>query len=517
MSNKKDIADFKDNINSLSKSIDDITNNVDGINSQVENYNEQITDIKNNVRSLENELKTFIDEMKAAPLIEKAKEELKNDTNELFKKYSKCNQIRERLLEMVNNKDVLTKEEQSSFNLPTFYLTYVLFAINAEIKNDKKALKNAINQANKLNSKNTSLILTLVYLKFNKTKEALSYLDEFLQAVDPKETSEEIIYILENLSHYKAFNNKINAAFNKWTADLNKDKDIISNTNEKVKNAILNLNIKINSDEIKYIEEYCIDNKKILDEYTTLKKYGVIYDIINDYGTQNNVDLLEQIINVKEEKELKLEQNIAKNEAFLLNKEYIEHNNYIEKTDIYSIMVKIIFNKKKEYNLKHFSLHYLKDFVLKNIDIDSKKNENQSVMLDINDLVLEVKVTNKKEEILEKMKNYVYQPFKSGYDTYKTISPKTIYSLAFSIIGIIVAIFNASIGITMMVIGLLMLLFFIFESKAARKEINQLYEETIEGYTEELNKTLDELYKIFESNKQNKNKKEELINVIASS
>ncbi len=515
MANKKDIESFKTNINSLSKSIENITNNVDGINSQVENYNEEINDIKNNVRSLENELKTFIDEMKAAPLIEKAKEEIKNDTNELFKKYSKLNQIRERILELVNNKEVLTKEEQSSFNLPNFYLTYILFAINAEIKGDQKALNNAVNQANKLNKNNTSLILTLVYIKFNKIKEALKYLEEFLLTINPKEISKKTVLILENLSHYKAFYNKINEFFNKWTNELNKNKDIVDMINNKVKEEINILNIKLNSDETKYLKEYCLDYDKLIDEYNSLSKYGELYDIVNDYGENKNIDLLEQVINIKEEKELQLEQNIAKNEAFLLNKEYSEVDNHSKKTDIYSIMINVLFNKNNEYNLKHFSLHYLKDYLLKNID--PKKEEKETILLEINNLALEVNKKHSREEITEKMINYISEPFKKGAEKYKLFSSKTIYSLAFSIIGIIVALFNSSIGITMFVIGLLMLTYFIVESNTARKEIDTLYNETIESYKEELNYTLDEVEKIFELNQKNKAKKEELINIIASS
>ncbi len=515
MANKKDIESFKTNINSLSKSIEDITNNVDGINSQVENYNEEINDIKNNVRSLENELKTFIDEMKAAPLIEKAKEEIKNDTNELFKKYSKLNQIRERILELVNNKDILTKEEQNSFNLPNFYLTYILFAINAEIKGDQKALKNAINQAKKLNTNNTSLILTLVYIKFNKIKEALKYLEGFLLTINPKEVNKKTILILENLSHYKAFYNKINEYFNKWTNELNKDNNIVDMIDNKVKDEISNLNTNVSSEETKYIEEYCLDYNKLIDEYSSLSKYGELYDIVTDYGENKNIDLLEQIINIKEDKELQLEQNIAKNEAFLLNKEYIETDSHSKKTDIYSIMINVLFNKKNEYNLKHFSLHYLKDFLLKNID--SEKEKADTILLEINNLALEVNKNHTREEITERMTNYISEPFKKGAQKYKLWSTKTIYSLVFSILGIIVAVFNSSIGITMFVIGLLMLTYFIIESNSARKEIDTLYNETLESYKEELNNTMDELDKINELNQKNKIKKEELMNIIASS
>ena len=169
---------MNDEFLNLTNKIKELQDNYKDITEDDEINKNELNNIKNDINSLQKELKDLVLEIRNDRNIQTARNNIDKSKNELDKKFYKHNLIRKRIIELTHdNTKTLEKEEHSNLNLPTFYLYYILLAVNALNKNNKKAYNNAEKQAIKLNEMDTYIALSLCNLELNYKEEAITYLN----------------------------------------------------------------------------------------------------------------------------------------------------------------------------------------------------------------------------------------------------------------------------------------------------------------------------------------------------
>lgn len=515
---KKEIEQFSVNLKQLSDNLDNITTNVDDINSQFDNYGEQISDIKDNVKSLENELKSFIQEVKVSPIIEKAKKQIELDRIELEKKYYKHNIIREKLYNIIINiKDneidenlLLTNEEQVYLNIPDFYLSYVLFSVNSWLKNNKKSANKFIKQALSLNKEKTSLLLTIINYNVKREDAALNWLNYYLNIINPINTNDNIVKLLD---YFKDSDKMLNTITKKIKQLLNKNKT------EDVNNDIFtqfDSIFKIEDKEEKYpfTYAYCDNYFDLLEEIKHTKIFEVIYNKIDSWmdNSNNDYDFLYNIIYSYDGKEYELKSDILKNE-------YIIKNNGISKNIVKNkdkhILLILLFslnNRKISTKAKEILLRYLKPYFLEYINYFNYTPKEKDLKIQIGDWIGHTKNGSNENELINDLTSYLNKPMNEELSKINYINYKTIYSIVFALIGIIVTFINSTIGIFMILIGIFMTCFMIYNTKSFKKALMIQKKEEIEQFKYELYNSLAEITDIIFIIKQNNNYKEILLN-----
>ena len=319
---KKELERFSNNLQKLSDSLDDITNNVDDINNQFEGYNNQINDIKDNVKTLENELKEFMHEVKITPIIEKAKNDIIKDKEELNKKYSKHNKIRERLINLVNNPNnkeyLLTNDEINDLIIEDYYLSYILLYVN-DLFNNKKTANKRIDFALKLDKEKTSLLLILINIKLNNNSDALAWLNYYLDLINPLSTNDYIVKLINYIKDDKELINKVYDKINGWLTIIDKDEDTMNEINNNL-SSYINIR-KINDEDYPYLYNYVNEFDDVLDELYISNIYSDFYIKINDSINlkDNSYDLFNDLVYTGLTYENKLKMNIIENEYIINN------------------------------------------------------------------------------------------------------------------------------------------------------------------------------------------------------
>ena len=508
--NSKDIKSFSNDLKKLNDSLESITGNVDDINNQFEGYNEEINNIKDNVKSLENELITFINDTKLSPVIEDAKKQIEKSEAELEKKYSKHNNLRDKYLEIINSienneisKDIIPSgNELMPYNIPNYYLSYVLLAVIAWINNNKKSCDKYVNQALELDKEKTSLALLTLYTKLNKTDVALKWLKYYLDLIDPTSTNNNIVKVLQLVQNNVALLNEIISHFKKWAQDLDEE-EYNKITDEWI--SFFGLNKNYITDSYQYIFDHCKAEELIQDlndSYAYSNSYNKLVELLNN---NNECDINKEIIYLPEFYEEKIKDVIVQNKLIIKNNgKKIERKNRNDR-NIFVVLVNSLYSKKYNKKTKETILYLSKKYILNIVD-DKKLSEIKIQIGAWEGLTTD---GSNETQLVNDITNYVKDPFDKDINDLKIVNFKTIYSSIFLVAGLIVMIFNLTIGAAMVLVGMGMLFYFINNLNNTKKELENLYLSTLDTYVIELNDTLAEIVDInilMNKNNSNKNK-----------
>lgn len=501
---------MNDEFLNLTNKIKELQDNYKDITEDDEINKNELNNIKNDINSLQKELKDLVLEIRNDRNIQTARNNIDKNKNELDKKFYKHNLIRKRIIELTHdNTKVLEKEEHSNLNLPTFYLYYILLAVNALNKNDKKAYNNAEKQAIKLNEMDTYIALSLCNLELNYKEEAITYLKKYLDMINPYSIDNANSRMLEELIYIDDFKRIIFSYFDKCVEKLKNDENINNKISKVLNKAILKYKYEIKEDEYKYIKEYCTTSDELLNHLSTTYSYKEIYNIVttSNYRQIGKRNPLGVIIYRYTDAEKELQNNILDNMSTIIGKNMKEKETI---DDILTMFLKILFNDNKDIELKKVSLHYLKEYFINTIDDKPVNN----YILKINEWTNENIYPDTRDKLNESLISYVKKPFEDEFNKHKLLNSKSIYSFCFAIIGIIVSIFNSTIGITMFVVGILSCAYFIAEPIISKKEIKNIYNNTLNEYLFILNTTLDEIDNVNNEIEINNTYKENLINYL---
>ena len=510
---KKQLEKFEDNLQKLSDNLDNITNNVDDINNQFEGYNEQITNIKDNVKSLESELKEFMHEVKVSPIIEKAKQDLIKEKEELNNKYNIHNQIRERLLNIINNIDnielvktfLLSKEEENNFKISNYYLSSILLYFNDLIKN-KKGLNNKLQDALNINKEKTSLLLLIISIKIKNEKETLKWLNNYLDEVNPLKTNDNIVKLIDYLKDNESLLNIVLNKINEWQNTINKDENTLDNIYKNL-NSFVKIKT-INDNDYPYIYNYTHEFDDILDELYSSSVYNDFYTkisySINIKTTEFN--FLIDLIYSSEKYEKELKTKILENEYIINNNGKIKKFISVENTDVFSIFLHSLNSKKYSKETKEILIKYLKQYILNYLN-QFETNNIEYINIQIQDWSNTTKDGSNEVELINNISEFIKKPFDEENNKLDIVNFKTIYSFVFIIIGLIISFFYSIIGFSMIIVGAAMLIYFIYFLDLQKKNNIMLYNNTLKQYEEELYNTLAEIVDIkMEVNNNLKNK-----------
>ena len=513
---KKELETVSNNLKKLTDDLSNITNNVDDINNQFNGYNNRINDIKDNVVSLENELKSFMNEVKITPVIENAKKQIIKDKEELNKKYKRHDLIREKLIKMINNpKDkelLLTNDELVNYNIPNFYLSFVLTSINNYLKNNKdinETIKNALS----LNYEDTSLILMILYLNLNNNSEALKWLNNYLNKINPKSTDTTIVKLLDYFKDNKEFLKPIINKLNGWKADINNDNELNSII---LNNWYNSFNIDTNIDDYHYIYDYCNDYENLIYDLNNSKIYTKAYEQINNFiknVPEINIDLLDSIVNSYYERELELRDNILKNELIIKNNGISKEIKHIKNKDIFSIFLICLNSNKYTKKTKEIMLKYSITYI--NELLNEHKVDNKQIIININNWENSTVDGSNERELINSITEYLNKPYLEEIKNTNYVNFKTIYSVSFILIGFIVSLFSSTIGYSMIGIGLLSIIYFIYDVNNYKKNLTILFNNTLNDVKQELYNLIAEIVDIkliIDNNLNNKAKLENYLN-----
>ena len=518
LSSKKQLEEFSNNLKKLTDNLNDITNNVDDINKGFEDYNYQINDIKDNVISLESELKQFMHQVKTSPIIEKAKEEISKSKEELNKKYYKHDLIRKRFIEIINNIDnkelLLSNNEKANFNIPNFYLSYMLLYIDGIIKNNNKTYDKYLKEAAKINKEKTYLILMLINIKLNNEKEAIKYLNDYLNLIDPRSTNITIVKIIEYFKDNNLFLNKIFSKLDIWQEELYND-DNISNIILDNWFNILN-SVNDNNENYSYTYQYVTNCYELIDNLNISNFYTSSYNKINDFiknSNNNNKDILNDLIYSYDGNELEIRENIMKNEFIIKNSGINKEIKRINNKDIFTIFLICLRSNKYSKKTKEILLLYSKKYIEELFDNYPLKN-NDDIDIIIEDWKSTTKDGSNENELINDITEYIKKPYINEINGIKIINFKTIYSFIFIIIGIIFAFIFSTIGISMIIVGIIMLVYFVFEITNNQNNIKKECDDKIYNYKNELYNLLAEIVDIKIDINKNINNKNKLTNYL---
>jgi len=511
----KDIQAFTNDLKKLNASIDDITDNVDGINNQFEDYNEQISTIKDNVKSLENELKNFINDVKISPLLEEAKDSISKLEDELKRKYEKHNLVRDKFIEIINNISnneiesnlLINNNEFNNINIPNYYLSYVLMAVISWINNNKKSCNKYIQQAIEINKEKTALALLTLYTKINKTDIALKWLKYYLDLVDFNNSNTTIVKVLQLVQNNEILLNEVISRFNNWSQNLNE------NDYNIIKNAwidFLGLNKNYINDNYSYIYEHCNSNKLIQelnDSYAYSNSYNKIIELLNNYS---DYDISKDLICIPEEEEKTLQDEIAKNKAIVKNNGKKNEKKTKLNENVFVTLIDSLSSKKYNKKTKEYLLNISKKYILNLFD----DNSNISIDIIIGNWTGSTVDGSNENKLINDITEYVKIPFKKDISNIKLLNYKTIYALIFLVVGLIISYFNFTIGAATAIVGMGTLFYFMYDVKQSKKDVENIYNETLDTYILELEDTLAEIVDInFIINKNNMDKNK-LINYL---
>lgn len=507
---KKELEKFSNNLQKLSDNLNNITNNVDEINNQFEDYNEQINDIKDNVKSLESELKEFMHEVKVTPIIEKAKKEIIKDKEELDKKYNKHNLIRERLFNIINNikngkykEYLLTKDEENNFNIQNYYLSYILFAIN-DWMNNKNTANDKIKEALLLDKERTTLLLTLINIKMNNEKSSSKWLNDYLDTINPVNTNDYLVKLIDYVKHNETLLNIIINKLNEWKSNI--EDNSLNNIYDNIKTFI---NIKnVNDSDYPYLYNYSNEFNDVLDELYSSNIFNDFYIKINNSlnSKVKEFDFLHNLIYSEERYENELITHILENEYIIKNNGKTKKYTKLENKDIFSIFLFSLNNKNINKETKLILIKYLKEYIL-NFLHNFDTNEVNDINIKIDKWESITKDGSNELELINNLTEFIKKPFDEENNSLTLINYKTIYSFFFILIGIMVTFFYSIIGISMIIVGFITLIFFIYSIDLQKKNNIKLYNETLNQYKDELYNLLSEIVDIkLEINNNLKNK-----------
>lgn len=517
---KKDTSSLESDLNTLTENMKVIASNVDDINDQVDDFKEQFNSVKSNIDSLERQIKTFISEVRENTYVSNAKMELKNYEDELSEEYGQYDVIRNKVSEIVNDLEkgyieknkLLTQSEQAHLSNSKYYLVHILVAICAWLKNEKKLARKSINKALDLNDNKTSLLFSVIYFKLNRNNTAIKWLKRYLDNQNPSNMNSDVIGVINILSYYVNDNeteDKLYSYINNW---VNKSK------NEEIENKAINkwenffrsrLNI-IDENEYPYSKLYVRSFNKIKKNLELYYSFNNVYadflGLINNFDNDINEDkILNTLLYDYSDKELELRRNILKNKLIIechgnmdeVELKYKTYDNFINSNDNFYLDLNDVLLSRNDVslNIKRLAVYFVKNNIARGYE---KIFNNDSVLdeefeIRINEWVGITKDGSNEKELQDSLTDYVKKPFAEESQLQRYNSPKTIYCAIFIVIGIILTFIKFYVGLSVVIVGGFMLMFFLLNISKNREDIIKDYNETLNKYLFELNNVLAEI------------------------
>lgn len=517
---KKDTSSLESDLNTLTENMKVIASNVDDINDQVDDFKEQFNSVKSNIDSLERQIKTFISEVRGNTYVSNAKMELKSYEDELSEEYGQYDVIRNKVSEIVNDLEkgyieknkLLTQSEQARLSNSKYYLAHILVAICAWLKNEKKLARKSINKALDLNDNKTSLLFSVIYFKLNRNNTAIKWLKRYLDNQNPSNMNSDVIGVINILSYYVNDNETENKLYNYINNWVNKSK------NEEIENKAINkwenffrsrLNI-IDENEYPYSKLYVRSFNKIKKNLELYYSFNNVYadflGLINNFDNDINEDkILNTLLYDYSDKELELRRNILKNKLIIechgnmdeVELKYKTYDNFINSNDNFYLDLNDVLLSRNDVslNIKRLAVYFVKN----NIARGYEKIFNNDNVLDeefeirINEWVGITKDGSNEKELQDSLTDYVKKPFAEESQLQRYNSPKTIYCAIFIVIGIILTFIKFYVGLSVVIVGGFMLMFFLLNISRNREDIIKDYNETLNKYLFELNNVLAEI------------------------
>lgn len=517
---KKDTSSLEADLNTLTENMKVIASNVDDINDQVDDFKEQFNSVKSNIDSLERQIKTFISEVRGNTYVSNAKMELKSYEDELSEEYGQYDVIRNKVSEIVNDLEkgyieknkLLTQSEQAHLSNSKYYLVHILVAICAWLKNEKKLARKSINKALDLNDNKTSLLFSVIYFKLNRNNTAIKWLKRYLDNQNPSNMNSDVIGVINILSYYVNDNeteDKLYSYINNW---VNKSK------NEEIENKAINkwenffrsrLNI-IDENEYPYSKLYVRSFNKIKKNLELYYSFNNVYadflGLINNFDNDINEDkILNTLLYDYSDKELELRRNILKNKLIIechgnmdeVELKYKTYDNFINSNDNFYLDLNDVLLSRNDVslNVKRLAVYFVKNNIVRGYErvFNNVNVLDEEFEIRINEWVGITKDGSNEKELQDSLTDYVKKPFAEESQLQRYNSPKTIYCAIFIVIGIILTFIKFYVGLSVVIVGGFMLMFFLLNISRNREDIIKDYNETLNKYLFELNNVLAEI------------------------
>lgn len=517
---KKDTSSLEADLNTLTENMKVIASNVDDINDQVDDFKEQFNSVKSNIDSLERQIKTFISEVRGNTYVSNAKMELKSYEDELSEEYGQYDVIRNKVSEIVNDLEkgyieknkLLTQSEQARLSNSKYYLAHILVAICAWLKNEKKLARKSINKALDLNDNKTSLLFSVIYFKLNRNNTAIKWLKRYLDNQNPSNMNSDVIGVINILSYYVNDNETENKLYNYINNWVNKSK------NEEIENKAINkwenffrsrLNI-IDENEYPYSKLYVRSFNKIKKNLELYYSFNNVYadflGLINNFDNDINEDkILNTLLYDYSDKELELRRNILKNKLIIechgnmdeVELKYKTYDNFINSNDNFYLDLNDVLLSRNDVslNIKRLAVYFVKNNIARGYErvFNNDNVLDEEFEIRINEWVGITKDGSNEKELQDSLTDYVKKPFAEESQLQRYNSPKTIYCAIFIVIGIILTFIKFYVGLSVVIVGGFMLMFFLLNISRNREDIIKDYNETLNKYLFELNNVLAEI------------------------
>lgn len=484
---------LEDNLNILSKNLGNLSDNMNSVDTKVNT----VTDT---VKTLEEEIKNFMYEIRESTIVSNAKESILVAENELEKKYGHYNDVRRKLIGILETTDTVSLRrstleslsEQTTISTPNYWLSSSLVALSAWFLDNhvlaEKALKEALNK----DDEKTSLLFALIHARAGRDKTAYLWLKRYLDKQDPKSMENKFIIVLDAISNgifgpaaKTLVISKIEEWIKKDLTEETKQKQLVR-WNEKFEDLVVENNTLV----FPYIEKYTVDIEKIKKTFNKSTSNEEIYNFLNEIiSTETNVkNYYDQIISLLiynyENEELELKKEIEKNKLIIENKgnvkealKYFKNSSliYSEKNDILTIITNIILEESIEVSLetKKLALALSKEMISETFNnYLSKESDNSSTTINIEkwngstlDGANENELKNSVKEYVKK-KNYEY------VNRVKLIDYKVMIT---TLVGIVLAfILKSNIAFMILTIGLTIAVAAIFVYSSYKKRNDRI-------------------------------------------
>ncbi len=540
---KKDTSSLESDLNTLTENMKIIASSVDDINVQVDDFKEQFDEVRSNIDSIEKQIKDFMIEVRGNNYVSNARIELDNAEESLNNNYGQYDIIRNKVNEIVNilergyieKKKLLTQSEQSRLSNSEYYLTHSLIAICAWLKNEKKLAHKALNKAISLDDNKTSLLFSMLYLKLNRKEAAIKWLKRYLNNQDATNMNSDILGVINLLSSemydddisktlYEHVNNWVNKAINDKVSE-----DAVNKWENFFRNSI----DTINEDEYSFSKMYVKSYSKLMKKLELCYSYNNVYakflELLNNLDNDNNEDkIFHNLIYDYDSKELELRRNILKNKLIIecngnleeAENKYKMYDNFISTNDnFYTELNDVIVNRKDlSLNTKKLAISLCKNDIIKGYErvFNNEDILDEEFEIKINEWTGTTKDGSNEKELQDSLTDYVKKPFAEESQNQQYYSPKTIYCGIFIVIGIILTFIKFYIGLSVVVVGGVMLMFFLFNISRNREDIIKDYKDTLNKYIFELNNVLAEIVDMKYICKKNLKYKNQFIEYIES-
>ena len=499
------------NIQVLNQNINSVTGDIIDINGQISSFNNDVNDIKSSVLSLEEEIKLFMQDIRNNTIVSNAQNDIILKEAELNKKYGSYDNIRlmtKGLLESVKHDFVskhhlIDESEGILLKAPGYYLSYVLLAISSWFSNNKAKANSALKEALKLDERKTALLLFLVHLELGRDKAAEVWLKYYLDKQNPKALDSSFVFLLDAYASNVIPNNMcalIKRYLNDFCSTLNSDSDIIDYQVKRWGYFLDSKKENANADSFVYINRYANNLNSVLSVVSNAKTYYNIYYAFNELidnsvnKDKNVKTVITEMVDNYEDNEYNLKQSIIKNRLIIDNEGDTNKANlqfefasraYSVQNDLYTIFSNILLSTSKvSINSKKLSISYLKDIIQKAIEETLPLNDDISynTLITIEKWQGSTLDGSNENNLKMDLKSHIDNKLNSDLRKYPLLNIKTIIAFILGLLGVVFSIsLNFAIGLSLIIIGLILGIYFVNESLKTRDIIFKEYNEELDN------------------------------------